>query len=107
MKVTERRASRKRHFQYGLPSAVAPRVFLSVLLFDIVFRSFTVCFPWAEWGKDLDMQLMPARLATPGELERRRARGEDGSRLADLEKGLVSVVQFLDPRPGKETREKL
>src|SRR5262245_50843936 len=56
------------------------------------------------------MRLLPARLATPGELERRRERGEDGSRLADLEEALAGkdgVLAFLNPWPRQQTREYL
>jgi hypothetical protein len=86
------------------------RLFLTALLFEIVFRSFSVCFPWAEWGKELKMPLMPGRLATRAEMEQREADGEDASRLADLKEALAGkngVLAFFDPRPGKETREKL
>jgi hypothetical protein len=86
------------------------RIFLCVLLFDIVYRSFTVCFPWAEWGRELDMPLMPARLATRAEMEQRAADGADASRLADVEEALAGkdgVLAFLNPWPGKDTRAKL
>jgi hypothetical protein len=83
------------------------RLFLTLLLFDIVFRSFSVCFPWAEWGSELEIRLMPARLATRAELEERAARGEDASRLDDMEAAFASVARFFNPFPEQRTREKL
>src|SRR5262249_17461107 len=88
----------------------AMRLFLTLLLFDIVFRSFSVCFPWAERGKELAMHTRPGRRATRAEMAKREADGEDASRLADLSEALAGkdgVLAFFDPRPGKETRAKL
>jgi hypothetical protein len=51
------------------------RVFLGVLLFDIVFRSLSILLPTGEWARDLDMGFYPVRPFTRAEAETARRRG--------------------------------
>ena len=43
------------------------RIFLSVVLFDMVFRCFAILYPWDDWASDLKMTSLPRRLPTPAE----------------------------------------
>jgi hypothetical protein len=52
------------------------RVFLFCLLFDIVFRSFSVMFPWKDWLDELDMRRAPVRLPTRDEYIKLRHEAE-------------------------------
>src|SRR4051812_24169366 len=83
----------------ALPDAVGPetppaptrfswpmRIFLTVLLFDIVFRSLSILLPTGEWAQDLDLRFYPVRPYTRAEAEaaRRRERAALGASTAGL-----------------------
>jgi hypothetical protein len=84
------------------------RLFLSFLVFFIVFRSFTVLFAWKEWAKDLRMRpLLPTRLATAQErakLARNATPDRPDPVREDLMESLDSVWEFFKPWPGEKTR---
>lgn len=86
------------------------RLFLGFLLFEIVFRSFSVCFNWPGWAEDLDMRTMPRRLPTRAEMAElaRGARpGEPDPVREDVMIALDSLWEFFKPWPGRDVRPKL
>jgi hypothetical protein len=86
------------------------RLFLALLLFDIVFRSLSVLWPWKSWSKQLAMQRLPVRLATRAELDRERARAQPGAPdpfFEDAFESLDSIWEFFKPWPGPKTRRKI
>ncbi len=78
------------------------RVFLFCLLFDIIFRSFSVMFPWKDWIDDLDMRKAPVRLPTRAEYASLRAEGGDALQKR-LDESFASIRDYFDPWPTKET----
>jgi hypothetical protein len=79
------------------------RIFLSVLLFDIAFRSLSVLVPWAAWADELGMRTLPKRLSTRAERARLAARAtpEHPDPVAeDVAEALDSVWEFGKPWPG-------
>jgi hypothetical protein len=87
------------------------RVFLTLLLFDIVFRSLSVLAPLGDWRDDLGMDRMPRRLPTRAEfVELAKQTAEDEhpdpvtSRLFD---SADSVWEYYRPWPDWRVRRKL
>ncbi len=83
------------------------RLLLGVLLFDIVFRSLSVLFPWSGWARELDMRSLPARLPTRAELAELSARAtpeEPNPGGEEVMEALDSVWRFARPWPGEESR---
>jgi hypothetical protein len=91
-----------RYRRFGWPL----RLFLAFLLFDIVFRSLSVLFPWADWAEELKMRTMPERLATRAELARKVAEARPGESpvLEDVMVACDSIWEYFKPWPGPETR---
>jgi hypothetical protein len=99
----------------GTPPAPKPprfswpmRIFLFVLLFDIIFRSFTVLIPWEDWAKELKMRTMPLRLSTAAERQRlaRSASPDNPDPVTkDTLESLQSLHTFLTPWPDEKTSE--
>jgi hypothetical protein len=86
------------------------RIFLFLLLFDIVFRSFSVLIPWEEWAKELKMRTMPVRLATAAERQRlaKSASPDNPDPVTkDTLEALQSLRTFLTPWPDEETGENI
>jgi hypothetical protein len=82
------------------------RVFLFCLLFDIIFRSFSVMFPWKDWLDELDMRRTPVRLPTPQEYADLKAKGGDALQ-KELDKSYASIGEYFNPWPNAASREKL
>ena len=80
------------------------RIFLFVLLFDIIFRSFTVIIPWEKWRAQLGMRALPRRLPTAAEARELSAAGELRPRLNESRE---SLQEFWMPWPQGETREQV
>jgi hypothetical protein len=78
------------------------RIFLFILLFDIIFRSFTVIIPWEEWREELHMRALPYRLPTAAEARELSAAGELRPRLNESRE---SFREFWLPWPQGETRD--
>src|SRR5262245_45601164 len=93
-----------RRFCWGM------RLFLAFLLFEIVFRSFSVCFDCAGWGKSLDMRLAPRRLPTRAEIAELAAKASDENPHPvrdDVLFAFDSVWEFFKPWPEPAVRPKL
>jgi hypothetical protein len=87
------------------------RVFLSVLLFDIIFRSLSVLFPVSDWVSELEMDALPWRLPTRAEVNELAAREPAPGRPAPLGErfleSLDDVWLYLKPWPSAKTRARL
>lgn len=87
------------------------RIFLSVLLFDIVVRSLLVLFPCSDWAYELEMETMPLRLPTPAEAAELRAKPAPPEQRSPLDERYLesarSLWQFGSPLPSAKTRGKL
>ena len=86
------------------------RLFLGVLLFDIVFRSLSVLFPWTDWARELDMRFLPSRLPTRAELAELSARDtpeEPNPGGEEVMQALGSAWRFWRPWPGEESRRRI
>ena len=82
------------------------RIFLFVLLFDMVTHSLGAMFPWREWGDDLGIARTLDGIPTRAEYARLRAEGGDAIR-NKLDKSLASARDYFNPWPSPENREKL
>jgi hypothetical protein len=83
------------------------RLFLSAILFAMIFRSFSVLLPWNDWRKELGMDRMPRRLPTRAEMARLRADAKPGEPDPVVERCLSSaddVWRFFRPWPGSDER---
>jgi hypothetical protein len=86
------------------------RLFLAVLLFDMIFRSFSVMWPWGDWAKDLDMQTMPRRLPTRAELAELPLESSVDNPAPLQEEVMLtldSVWVYFKPWPEPQTRARL
>jgi hypothetical protein len=86
------------------------RLFLGLLLFDVVFRSLAVLVPWADWAGELDMRLRPTRLPTRAELAELAARATpEGPNPGGEEvmEAFDSVWRFGRPWPGEGSRKRI
>lgn len=87
------------------------RVFLFVLVFDIVFRSFSILIDREnDWPGELAMKTMPVRLDTRAQREGkllRRTPGQPHPVVEDVMASFDSVWEFFKPWPGAETRQRL
>lgn len=86
------------------------RLFLCVLLFAMVFRSFSVLWPTSEWADKLDMRIMPRRLPTRAELNALSAQASEESPNPVREEVLLaldSVWEFFHPWPDPAARARI
>jgi hypothetical protein len=86
------------------------RLFLCVILFDIIFRSLSVLFPWAEWADQLDMRTLPVRLSTRDEMHKLAATASPDDPypvLDDTFVALDSLWEFWKPWPEPAVRKKI
>jgi hypothetical protein len=86
------------------------RLFLGLLLCDIVFRSLAVLVPWDDWARQLDMRLLPAGLPTRAELDELAARAtsdEPNPGGEEVMQALDSVWRFGQPWPREESRRRI
>jgi hypothetical protein len=83
------------------------RLFLSVILFGIVFNSFSVLWPWNDWAKELKMRRLPVRLPTRAEIAELAGQATDDNPAPLREEVMLSVDSLWDyfkPWPGRATR---
>jgi hypothetical protein len=84
------------------------RLFLFVLLFDIIFRSFSVLFPSSDWVDELEMDTYPWRLPTRAEMadlaDREAAPGKPDPLSERVVESLDDVWTYLKPWPAPRTR---
>lgn len=87
------------------------RLFLSLLLFHMVFRSFSVCYPWGDWADELDMDSKPRlRLPTRAEwadLPSEPGDGIDETRSERVWRAADSLWDFWRPWPEASARAKI
>jgi len=85
------------------------RIFLSLFLFHMVFRSLTVMFPWKDWCDELEMDRHPRpRFATPAERAKMRPSDEKPyPLLEDFRESFEGVWVYQRPWPGPKTRPHL
>jgi hypothetical protein len=86
------------------------RLFLGLLLFNMIFRSFMALTPYREWCAELEMESMP--LGLPGIEERERLAREGGQTGRDvlserIGKSFQSVGEYWKPWPTSQTRAKM
>jgi hypothetical protein len=82
------------------------RLFLGLIVFDMVFHSLAVLTPYQKWCKELGIARYPRRLPSVQEMteDPKEAGDQQGHRVMD---SLDSVWIFFKPWPSAETREKL
>jgi hypothetical protein len=99
----------------GLPPA-APRfswplrIFLSVLLFDMLFRCFAVLYPWTDWRDEMNMTGLPRRFPTPAERAElaQKATPDNPHPVADrVLESFDSLWDFFRPWPDESVRRRL
>jgi hypothetical protein len=86
------------------------RLFLTLILFDMLFRGFSVLYPWADWADELDMRTMPRRLPTRAEwaeLPAQATAENPDPRGDDLMRTLDSAWDFFKPWPEASARAKI
>lgn len=86
------------------------RILLGVLLFDMVFRSLSVTFPWGKWSTDLDLRTMPRRLPTLAEIDElsREATADNPTPVRDdVLLAADSLWDYLRPWPDAAQRSRL
>lgn len=86
------------------------RIFLCLLLFDMIFRSFSVLYPWNDWVGELKMRKLPLRFATRE--ERQRLANQDTPDHSnpvqeDDWEALLSLGEFMLPWPSTQTAQHL
>lgn len=79
------------------------RIFLSFLLFDIIFHSFVCLIPYREWMEEKDMPRFPERLPTWQEVQET----EEDAVTERFLQTLDSTWDYFRPWPGKKTRAKM
>ena len=86
------------------------RLFLGLLLFDIVFRSFSIMIPWAEWAQELEITTRPRRLPTRAEFAEMREKADEDELdpvVDDLSRVADSMWEYWRPWPEPSARRKI
>lgn len=87
------------------------RLFLFVLVFDIVFRSCSILIDRDnDWPGELSMRTMPVRLDTRAERAeklRQWAPGQPNPVTKDVKECLDSIWEFFKPWPSRDTRARI
>jgi hypothetical protein len=86
------------------------RLFLGVLLLDLVLRPLAVLYPWKEWCWDYAMDRLPNRLPTERErahLREERTPGKPDPLRTEIHESLGSLRDYWNPWPSKKVRKKL
>lgn len=86
------------------------RLFLTLLLFDIIFRSFSIMIPWGAWADELDITIRPRRLPTRAEFAEMRAKADPDEidpAVDELSKVADSMWEFWRPWPEPSARQKI
>ncbi len=88
----------------------AMRLFLGLFLFNMLFRSFSVLYPWQDWADELDLTTMPRRLPTRAELAAlpwRADTPQSNSIRGELRRTLDSLGDFVKPWPEASARQRI
>lgn len=86
------------------------RLLLCFLIFDMLWRGFSVCYPWGEWAGELDMRKRPRRLPTRAEIAEMAREASDTNPTPvrdEVFKALDSVWTFFKPWPDAEVSSRL
>src|SRR5438105_15593130 len=86
------------------------RLFLGVIVFDMVFHSFAALFPYRDWCKGYQIDTLPLGLPDPEERAALdRAQPEANHRLLTerVMSSFDSPCQFWKPCPATESRTKM
>jgi hypothetical protein len=86
------------------------RLFLFFILFNMIFRSMSVLYPWRDWARDLDMRRFPVRLSTRAEIAKlsERATPERPRPVFDdLMLSVDSLWDYAKPWPEAAVRAKM
>jgi hypothetical protein len=87
------------------------RVFLSFMVFWIVFRSLSVLIPWEDWAREeFEMRRKPVRLPTPAEIRDLAAKANEENSapvFAEVMRSVDSFWLFLQPWPDASVRAKI
>lgn len=86
------------------------RLFLGLILFDMIFHSVAALWPYKEWCWDFEIATMPQGLPGPEERERLRRAGEEaGQNLLNerVMSSFDSLWEFWRPWPGPATRKRM
>jgi hypothetical protein len=86
------------------------RIFLFLILFDMVFHSLAVLSPYTQWCGELGVRRLPYRLPTAAEVAELTKKGGPANPdpVADrVYASLHSVWSFFKPWPDQATRRKL
>jgi hypothetical protein len=86
------------------------RIFLAVIVFDMVFHSLAALTPYDRWLEDLEVERFPKRLPTAQEMRALAAKGYDdgldpvADRVLD---SFDSLWVYFKPWPSSATRKKI
>jgi hypothetical protein len=87
------------------------RLLLTLILFDMVFRGFSVLYPWDDWADELDMRVKPRRLPTRAEWAELPAQASAAAdrdpRREEVMLTLDSAWDFFKPWPEAAARAKM
>jgi hypothetical protein len=86
------------------------RIFLFIIVFNMVFRSLSVLAPWGEWLGELKMDRLPRRLPTLDEIDELAAEASAENPhpvREDVLRSCDAVWEYWRPWPGRETRARL
>jgi hypothetical protein len=86
------------------------RIFLFVILFEIIFRGFSVMIPWSDWASELDMRYMPVRMPTRAEIATLSEKASPEQPFPvrdDVLESLDSLWDFGKPWPEARSRAKI
>src|SRR5262245_10308696 len=85
------------------------RLFLGLLVFDMVFRSLSALVPYKDWCKDLQIARAPQALPAPRERQELRQRAQEGPDpvVERVWESADDVWRFWKPWPGPNTRPHL
>jgi hypothetical protein len=86
------------------------RIFLGIILFDMIFHSFAALIPYKKWCEEYGMDTMPRGLPDPEEKEELRRATENANHDLLTERimsSFDSLWEFWRPWPGAETRKKM
>jgi hypothetical protein len=87
------------------------RLLLCFLVFDMVFRGFSILAPWGDWKDELGMARLPLRLPTRAELAQLYAQADAKPGSSPVTDRLVETADdvwaYLKPWPEDEARRRI
>jgi hypothetical protein len=81
------------------------RLFLTLVVFNMVFRNVSALAPWLDWCKDLEMRRLPLRLSTLDEYAKMEPTEKNPHpAYEDVMETCDAFWEYWRPWPGKATR---